>query len=143
MMKLTLDLVINGRLPPPLSASRARLILRRAMTASGKTAAVLGLAMLTEKQMAEKNLTYRRKKGPTDVLSFTYPTPRGSKVVVGDILICPKYAAKLAKEEGIPVSKEYADLLIHGWLHLTGMDHVKPAQAKRMFALQKRIAQAL
>lgn len=93
--------------------------------------------------MTDKNKVYRRKKGPTDVLSFAYPKPKGVKILNGDILICPGYAAKQAKQEGIPIRQELMRLLIHGLLHLAGFDHAKAIQARRMLGRQERIIRSI
>lgn len=139
MNKTSLDLVISGRLPPSLSEIGVKKIILRTLEALKLNTAVLGLAFLTESKMEEKNMVYRKKIGPTDVLSFAYPKPKGTRVLVGDILICASYAAKQAKEESVPVDQELERLLIHGLLHLAGFDHVKPGEAKRMFGLQERL----
>ena len=137
MKKVTLDLVINGRLPAPLPAAKVRRIARTTLESLHLDSGELGVAILSEKQMAEKNLAYHKKSGPTDVLSFAYPQPKQTKSLVGDVLICPTYAAKQAKAESIPLKEELARLLIHGFLHLAGFDHAKAADAKRMFKRQE------
>lgn len=137
MKKISLDLVINGRLPASLSASMVRRIARETIESLHLDSGVLGVAILSEKQMAGKNLAYHKKAGPTDVLSFAYPKPKKAKSLVGDVLICPTYAAKQAKAEAVPLKEELERLLIHGFLHLAGFDHMKAADAKRMFKRQE------
>lgn len=143
MSKVSLDLVISGRRPSSLSALLIKQVIQKTLKSLKINTAVLGLAFLPESKMAEKNKIYRRKKGPTDVLSFAYPKFKGVKILNGDILICPSYAARQAKQEGIVVKEELTRLLIHGLLHLAGHDHVVPAQAKRMLGLQERILKTI
>ncbi|MHB8831401.1 MAG: rRNA maturation RNase YbeY [Patescibacteria group bacterium] len=143
MSKAKLDLVISGKIPLSLSAPKVRRLILEVLQSLKLRSAVLGVAFLPEGQMARKNKMYRRKSGPTDVLSFAYPLPKKGKMLLGDILICPKYAARQAKQDSIPLDEELKRLLIHGLLHLAGHDHVIKAQAKRMFSLQERILKSV
>lgn len=143
MSKVKLDLVISGKVPPSLSAPKVRRLILEVLKSLKLRSAVLGIAFLPESQMAHKNKMYRRKPGPTDVLSFAYPLPKKGKMLLGDILICPKYAARQAKQASVPLDEELKRLLIHGLLHLAGYDHVIKTQAKRMFSLQERILKSV
>lgn len=137
--EVSLNLVIHGRLSPSLSVYEIRKVVRRTLESLGLESAVLGVAILSEKFMTEKNQIYRRKVGPTDVLSFAYSKSKKLKILSGDVLICPAYAAKQAKREDVPLNQALRRLLIHGLLHLAGFNHTKQADAKHMLALQERI----
>lgn len=103
---------------------------------------VVGVRSLTLKEMQEVNHQYRKKDRPTDVLSFTSTTQaKGETQEMGDILICPEYAKHEAKRRGIPVSEELVRLIIHGCLHLSGLDHVTHAEEAHMFGKQERCLQ--
>ena len=81
------------------------------------------------------NAAFRRKKGPTDVLSF--PSVRRRRPVVierklrkkklrgdlGDIAISPATARRSAKKQGRTLADEMRILMLHGILHLLGYDH--------------------
>jgi probable rRNA maturation factor len=95
--------------------------------------------------------------GPTDVLSFPIDddlsppgrTPdRGSSGphdeiqnevlrLLGDIVICPVVAQKNAAEHGVGIDDEIALLVVHGMLHLFGMDHQTEKEASVMEALEQ------
>ncbi|MDD5438488.1 MAG: rRNA maturation RNase YbeY [Patescibacteria group bacterium] len=141
MKPLSLDLVISGRVPSYMTAVSARKTVRKTLAALGLRSAILGLAFLSEEKMAEKNKKYRKLNRPTDVLSFAYPVSK--KILSGDILICPAYASKQAKERSIPVGQEMKRLLVHGLLHLAGMDHAKEKEAVKMFGLQEKIVKSI
>lgn len=79
------------------------------------------------------NKAYRGKDKVTDVLSFQE----------GEILLCYAQAKRQAAELGHSVRDENIFLLVHGLLHVFGYDHEKPADARRMFPLQKRILDSL
>jgi probable rRNA maturation factor len=65
------------------------------------------------------NRQFRGKDAATDVLSF----PSGEKNPIGDIAISLGRARAQAKECGHSTEQEVCILLLHGLLHLLGMDH--------------------
>ena len=90
--------------------------------------AEISIAMVTDAEISRLNKLYRRKSGPTDVLSFpaTRHSPlatRHSPLFLGDIAIAPAVAQKYARRNGRTLSRELRVLLLHGMLHLLGYDH--------------------
>jgi probable rRNA maturation factor len=59
--------------------------------------------------------------------------------MLGDIVLCPEFAAGQAASAGHSLGHELALLAIHGVLHLIGYDHAEPDEEKEMFALQDRL----
>jgi len=59
--------------------------------------------------------------------------------ILGDIVICPAFAKKQAKDARRSYEHELAMLTIHGVLHLLGYDHAEPEEEKEMFGLQNEI----
>ena len=59
--------------------------------------------------------------------------------MLGDIVLCPEFAAEQAAAAGHTLGHELALLTIHGVLHLLGYDHAEPDEEKEMFALQGRL----
>ena len=99
----------------------------------------IGLAWISLAEMRRLNRQYRQKDRPTDVLSFEAEAPEERKEgYLGDLLICPPYAAAEAKRRGLHPHEELLRLVIHGTLHLAGYDHATLADEARMFALQER-----
>jgi len=72
------------------------------------------------------NSEFRNKDSPTDVLSFEVDGPYGE--MVGEIVICPACA-------DMPVE----ELVVHGALHLAGMDHGEDFAASEMAATQRTV----
>ena len=79
------------------------------------------------------NRAYRGIDRPTNVLSFAYGRRQG------DVVLCHPVVAREAREQGKTLSAHYAHLVVHGMLHLRGMDHDAPAPAARMERLETRI----
>jgi len=106
----------------------------------------VGLVFVSEETIAELNKQWLGESGPTDVLSFPIdevaPFGRwlGSEPgVLGDIVLCPSYAARQAKAKGIDAQAEFELLVTHGMLHLVGFDHDEPDAEREMFELQERL----
>lgn len=65
------------------------------------------------------NAAFRGKDAPTDVLSF----PEQGSGLLGEIAISAARAAAQAREYGHSLEEEIEILMLHGVLHLLGMDH--------------------
>ncbi len=87
----------------------------------------LAVEFVDAARIAELNAEHRSRPGPTDVLSFpvdgdgAHLGPRE----LGDVVICPEH------------TEDLLEAVIHGVLHLTGMDH--EADDGEMLALQAEI----
>ncbi len=114
---------------PPLEAFLARV--REQLRLNGSEVTI---ALVSDKSIAHMNETYRRKKGPTDVLSFPVgtsarrsrrrrPSSATEEHSLGDIAISPATARRNAKKFGRTLPGELQILILHGVLHLLGYDH--------------------
>lgn len=74
----------------------------------------------SDKEMRRLNREFRNQDYATDVLSFP---SAGTGTFLGDIAISFSKAEKQAAEHGHSVSQEVEILMLHGLLHLLGMDH--------------------
>ena len=54
-------------------------------------------------------------------------------------MVCPTVAVRNAVEHEVAVDDEIALLVVHGLLHLLGMDHDEEAEAERMEALEQQL----
>lgn len=76
--------------------------------------------------MRELNRLWQHKQGTTDVLSFPaeqdeFEKSEGTRL--GDVVISIEQAARQAKENGLTLDAEIAQLILHGLIHLCGYDH--------------------
>jgi len=77
------------------------------------------VALVSDRQIARLNATFRRHDGPTDVLSF----PSDAPPHLGDVLIARGVARRQAARAGHSLATEIRVLALHGLLHLLGYDH--------------------
>jgi probable rRNA maturation factor len=100
----------------------------------------LTIRVVDEDEGRSLNATYRGRDYATNVLSFPFEAPPGLDLpVLGDIAICAPVVAAEAKEQGKTASAHWAHMVVHGTLHLLGYDHVEPADAEEMEALETSI----
>jgi probable rRNA maturation factor len=86
----------------------------------GKSDSSVTVAFVSDKKIRELNRQFRRIDKATDVLSFPGDSSDGE---IGDIAISIETAARQAKQNGLTLDGEIAQLLLHGLLHLSGYDH--------------------
>ncbi len=104
----------------------------------------VALRIVDEAEMVQLNEQYRKKSGPTNVLSFPAELPDGIDVpFLGDIIICAPVVAKEAAEQGKSLDSHWAHMVAHGILHLQGFDHIDKAEAEKMESLEIKIMQQL
>jgi len=87
------------------------------------------------------NAMYRGKNEVTDVLSFPQDQPRipGEMIHAGDIIISGSMVKDNAVRFNVPYEEELKRVVLHGILHLTGMDHETNDPAEQMLRKQERI----
>jgi probable rRNA maturation factor len=73
-----------------------------------------------DRQIRQLNQKFRGKNTATDVLSFP---ARGQNGLAGDIAISLDRAKLQAREQRHSLAIEVRILMLHGALHLSGMDH--------------------
>jgi probable rRNA maturation factor len=104
--------------PVPARPTLAR-YLREAQTAVGLKGEV-SVLLTTDAGIRGLNRRFRKMNKATDVLSFPAAPGFG---VAGDLAISVETAARQAAEQGHRLSVELRVLMLHGLLHLAGMDH--------------------
>ena len=93
----------------------------RARRASGVRGAV-SVLVTTSRELQSLNRRFRRKKKPTDVLSFP-AMPGLAPGLAGDVAISAEIARQNARRLGHSAAEEIRILVLHGMLHLAGYDH--------------------
>ena len=99
------------------------------------------LQVTDDRTIQKFNLQYRDIDEVTDVLSFenAFTDPESGEMYLGDILISYETAKRQAEARGLEMMAELEMLLVHGILHLAGMDHATSSEWQEMSALQDAI----
>lgn len=110
---------------PALSRPTLTRFLNRARTAIG-LAGNVDVLLTSDAELKRLNRTFRGKNKPTDILSFPadpIPGLPSAHQHAGDLAISLDTAARQAAEHGHTLTDELRILLLHGLLHLNGLDH--------------------
>jgi probable rRNA maturation factor len=103
----------------------------------GSPEAELSLLLVDDAEMAGYNRDYRGKDGPTNVLAFAMRDgdfPELTPHLLGDVVISAETARREADAAGTDLETRLDELMVHGVLHLFGMDHERgAAEAEAMF----------
>lgn len=121
----------------------------------------LAITFVDESSIAQLNQEFLGEDGPTDVLAFPIddevvesgrspdsgttgpdrPEIDQSEIplLLGDVMVCPAVAAQNAAERNRSTDLELGLLVVHGILHVLGMDHADPEEETAMFARQEEL----
>jgi probable rRNA maturation factor len=93
----------------------------------------VSVALVDLPVMRDLNLEFREIDSPTDVLSFYIDGPYGE--MVGEVVVAPEYVCfdRVSVEE----------LVVHGALHLAGMDHGDDFARSEMAAVQEAVLRSV
>ncbi len=132
-----------------IDARRYRALVRQVLEAEGVPPGTETAVMFVGRdEMAELNEAHMGHAAPTDVLAFPLDLVPGPQTpdetgvrLAGDVVVCPAVAAVNAEagkgsrpgHDGT-VAAEIDLLVVHGVLHLLGMDHAEPTDAAAMRA---------
>ena len=146
----------------PVEPERWVRLAEQVLEAEGvRGACELSLYFVDEQAITDLNERFLDGEGPTDVLAFPIdddiveigrspdavttgpdrapPEPADVPVLLGDIVICPAVAARNAPAHAGTYVDELALLVVHGILHVLGMDHADDEEAAVMQAREREL----
>lgn len=143
MYQIDIQLVAANALVPKKFLLRkwAKTALRQHLASAEVTIRIVDIA-----EMTVLNSTYRRKQGPTNVLSFPLFLPDGiafDHPPLGDIVICAPVVNNEAREQQKTLEAHWAHMIVHGIYHLLGYDHETEREAEIMEELEIQIMEKL
>jgi len=107
----------------------------------------LTVRLVDEDESAELNGRYRQKDYPTNVLSFPFEVPPDMPAEIefplGDIVVCAPVVERESREQKKELKAHWAHMIVHGVLHLLGMDHVEDGGAREMESKEVEILAGL
>jgi probable rRNA maturation factor len=89
----------------------------------------VNVVLVSDRRMSELHRRFMQIAGPTDVITFQH----------GEIFLSVETAERQAKAYGASLEQELRLYLVHGLLHLGGLDDSAPAARRRMNRAQERI----
>ena len=139
----------------PVDVERWRVLALDVLSGEGVRGwAEMALLFVDEPTMSELNGRYMSKQGPTDVLAFPLDAvdsapspgpgaqsrsperrpvdPSDHPLLLGDVVVCPSVALRQAPSHAGTGDDEMALLVVHGILHVLGMDHDTPEATAAM-----------
>ncbi|MGN6102157.1 MAG: rRNA maturation RNase YbeY [Devosia sp.] len=106
--------------------------------------AELSIVLTDDAEQQLLNNEWRKIDRPTNVLSFPQIEPFGPvRGILGDIVLARETIGREAAELEKPFEQHFAHLVVHGFLHILGYDHIEEADALEMEALETRVLAAL
>jgi len=109
-----------------------------------KGAAELSILLTDDAEQRELNREWRGKDSATNVLSFPQIDPFGPVVgILGDITLARETLLREAGEQGVSFDAHFTHLVVHGFLHILGYDHLEDEEATAMENLETTILRSL
>ena len=104
---------------------------------------IFNVIIVDNEYIHKLNRDYRNIDRPTDVITFALEDNGKIELeggrVLGDIYISIDKAKEQAKEYNHSLKRELSFLMVHGFLHLLGYDHMNEEDEKVMFGKQKEV----
>lgn len=122
--------ITNEQSRLPIDADRLRAAVEGVMLGQGVTRAVISVAVVDDPSIHTLNARYLQHDYPTDVLSFVLE--EGGDFVEGEIIVSADTAETSAARYGWEPADELLLYVIHGALHLTGLDDHEPEDVAEM-----------
>jgi probable rRNA maturation factor len=102
--------------------------------------AELSIVLLDDAGQQKLNRKWRGIDKPTNVLSFPQIEPFGPVAgLLGDIVLARETLEREAAALEITFAHHFTHLVVHGFLHILGYDHLEDAEAAQMESLETRI----
>lgn len=105
----------------------------------------ISIIISNEEYIKQVNLEYRNIDQVTDVLSFPMfekeeiEEAKKSAEVLGDVIVCIPRVISQAEEYGHSFEREFAYMLVHGFYHLMGYDHINSEDKQKMRQKEENI----
>ncbi len=112
----------------------------------------LSISLSTNAEVQTLNAQWRGKDKPTNVLSFPMLEPSelvalantdDGEVLLGDMILAFETCQAEAIDKAIRLTDHVTHLIVHGTLHLVGLDHIDDTQAEHMEALEVKALASL
>jgi probable rRNA maturation factor len=114
-----------------VDASFLESIVQRTLTSEGIDHASISIALVDDSTIRVINRRHLAHDWPTDVISFHLNDP-DDPILAGELVVSAEMAASTALDVGVDPRSELALYIVHGLLHLCGLDDQTPDGADAM-----------
>lgn len=128
--KIHVEIVIDENIACPLQIERIRAAVIAAATSQGYRRGELGVRITDDITIHRINRDHLGHDYPTDVISFDYGSQDGT--IEGELVASAETAATRARELGWNVEHELVLYLVHGTLHIAGLDDLNEVDRRQM-----------
>ena len=125
----------------PGVAAPLRALVAAALAVVQRRPGEIAVVLSDDATLRALNRRWRGIDRATDVLSFPYAERRGG-AVDGDLAISLERMTEHAKRYRVTRGRELARLVVHGALHLAGLDHHRPSERVHMRRREQRALRA-
>lgn len=122
-----------------------RSLVRATLAREGRRPGEIAILITDDTQLRELNHRWRGIDRATDVISFAYDEREpdaATRAVAGDLVISLDRVHAQARRFRVTAGAELARLVIHGTLHLAGLDHARAAERRHMRARENAALRA-
>jgi probable rRNA maturation factor len=144
---LNIEISRNSDGWPETLDARADAAVREALTQSKAKvtgAAELSIVLTDDAEQRGLNREWRGIDTSTNVLSFPQLAPFGDVIgLLGDIILARETLVREAEELAVSFEDHFTHLVVHGFLHLLGYDHIDDDEARVMEGLETQILASL
>jgi probable rRNA maturation factor len=144
---LHIEISRNSEGWPDALDARAEQAVREALKQSKATvtgASELSVVLTDDAEQQGLNRDWRGIDKSTNVLSFPQIEPFGPvSGILGDIILARETLEREALEQGVSFEDHFTHLMVHGFLHILGYDHMDDDEALVMESLETQILASL
>ncbi len=146
MSGVSIDILVESDLWGDVDALRADIETTVAMARDMADAEIvedaeLSLVLTDDASIRVINRDHRGFDKPTNVLSFPQDDPDADAYgpMLGDIVVAHETVTREAVDDGISFRAHFLHMIVHGFLHLVGYDHLNDDEAEEMEGLETAI----
>ncbi|MCG8380949.1 MAG: rRNA maturation RNase YbeY [Gammaproteobacteria bacterium] len=143
LSKLDIDIQFSEKIEVQLDHKMIQQVASICFEAVEQPASVC-IRIVDEMEMQHLNHTFRGKNAVTNVLAFESDWPEMIKCChLGDIVACAAVIEREARQQDKSLEAHWVHMIVHGSLHLLGMDHQTEVEAEEMELREILILQQL
>lgn len=134
---ITIDILIDAGISSPVSEDAIRQAVAAAAARVGFKRGDIGIRIADDAAIHEINRRHLAHDYPTDVISFTYQS--APPTISGELIVSAETARRQARRYGWPVAHEMLLYVVHGVLHIAGLDDQTNHQRSIMRAAERAV----